>query len=306
MTERIDPQDNITHADTISSFRSDYPRYDDSVYIVGTGKDLENYLPSIIGNAYIISSLFKSYTIIIFCNKKDSDLLYSWTVRDTNVHILLDEQEGCCRTRRIAAGRNRILQEVKTHMTRRKESAGAVVLAVMDLDDVNAHMFNRTILQQVMSLRKHWDSVSFTRPDYYDIWALRYRHFDVNPFDSSAPSTLVEIIRDDILSRLRYRQDMLFYPVYSAFNGFALYKMDLVGDCEYDGINRDESRNNQPEECEHVPFHKCMIRSNKARILIYKQELQTTNNWTSIPNISFIDSGRSLPYHSSLSFSFTT
>lgn len=48
-------------------------------------------------------------------------------------------------------------------------------------------------------------------------------------------------------------------PVHSCFGGMAFYKKNIVTACEYNSIDND---------CEHVPFHQCLIDKNNARIFM--------------------------------------
>ena len=243
------------------------------------------------GNAYTLANMFKSYTVIIFCNKVDGALLSEWMKGDINVHMIPDEQMGGPRSIRLATGRNRLLQAVRDHMAERNESAASTYMAVMDMDDVNDHRFNSTVLEQVMSLDEQWDAVSFTRPFYYDIWALRYDQFNVNYLGVSNPWHFAKIMQQDIKSRLLADPEKPFFPVYSAFNGFALYKMEVVGNCLYDGVDSDAitsvDKGGKPRDdfvwgdCEHVAFHKCIRQSHDARIMIYKHSLHTRIKWPS-------------------------
>ena len=48
---------------------------------------------------------------------------------------------------------------------------------MMDTDDVCSKKINIEILRKHLLNNDKWDSLSFNRLDYYDIWALQYYPF---------------------------------------------------------------------------------------------------------------------------------
>ena len=65
----------------------------------------------------------------------------------------------------------------------------------------------------------------------------------------------------------------LFFPVISAFNGLAIYKIDATEGCWYNSSNA-EPHNKlgwNPRDCEHVAFHRCMIDRHRAKVMIFSK-----------------------------------
>jgi hypothetical protein len=67
-----------------------------------------------------------------------------------------------------------------------------------------------------------------------------------------------------------------FYPVYSSFNGLSIMKYSFIGDCKHDGKNY-ELQHYTGEDCEHVPFYKCIGRQNNGKVRLYKHYLLQFN-----------------------------
>lgn len=253
-----------------------------SVYIAGTVKGIDRYLNAVMGNSYMIASMFKAYTVVIYCNATDIGLLADWMSSDVNVHVVQELPYGPgfdYVPARLAVGRNKLVERIKSFVRERNESLQSTFIVMMDLDDVNENIFNRTVLVNAMAKNDQWDAVSFNRQRYYDIWALRYKKFIGNVWAFGHDShKLVDILMNDISTQLQ-RSNEQFYPVYSAFNGIAIYKLAAIRNCRYDGENRESHVISPMGDCEHVAFHKCMREENGARIVIDKNDVLTKHSW---------------------------
>ena len=134
------------------------------------------------------------------------------------------------------------------------------------------------LFMNVMKESDKWDSLSFNREMYYDIWALRYSRFDANVWAFGLDSfALVKIIRRDISSILEESRKMgqPYVPVLSAFNGLAIYKLDKTLNCEYSALCIEFRTPCRDGDCEHVAFHRCMREKHQARIVIHADYLFT-------------------------------
>ena len=143
---------------------------------------------------------------------------------------------------------------------------------------------NMELFHYVMARSDGWDSVSFYRFNgmEYDISALRYPRINVNPLELDMQTRhqkkgLSDIRRADIrtviIKDLEYELLHIkgdFYPVYSAFGGLAIYKLNYTEGCSYIGEYK-KSSGLLVHDCEHVAFHRCMRKRNKARIVIFKR-----------------------------------
>ena len=256
-----------------------------TVYIIGTASGIATYLPAIQGNAYMISSLFKEYSIWIYCPKTDIDTLQSsWMLNDTRVHVIEELEYGPGfeqKPARLAFGRNKLLNEIQRQIQIDTESLDAAFMVVMDMDEVIGHVFNLTVIRDAMDRNAEWDAVSFNNKRYYDIWALRYNKFDSNVWGFKKPDAyqLVKIIKNDISKLLSVNDGIQFFPVYSAFNGVAIYKLKVTEGCQYDGENREPFVDSPWGDCEHVAFHRCMRKKHNAKIVIDKSILDTDESW---------------------------
>lgn len=269
--------------------KSSFIKYSQSpVYITGAVLDIGPTLPAIIGNSYIVASLFKSYSIIIYCNKTSIKTLESsgWPKNDSNVHVI-EEREyppGFTLTDRLSVARNKLVGEVKRHLERKQESLDTSFMVMMDLDGAMGRMVNRSVIKGALEKNDEWDVVSFNRERYYDIWALRYQKIDTNVWGFGKDSNaLVQIVMHDITKLLAVNDGNQFFPVYSAFNGFGIYKLLVTEDCEYSGKVTDPFVVSPNGDCEHVAFHKCMRDKNNARIVIDKHFLLTSSSWLPRP-----------------------
>jgi hypothetical protein len=205
-----------------------------------------------------------------------------WNALDSRVHVILEKFEHPIRTVRLAYGRNLLLQVIHNRVTQLNDQR-KIYLISMDFDDVNTSPFQLEAFENAFRNQIFWDAISFNRKFYYDIWSLRYERFDVNVWNFGSHSkTLRDLITADIVTMLDTKNDSHLYPVLSAFNGFAIYKYQVVDSCYYNGTNEEVfapytsyniSRKSIYEDCEHVAFHKCMIRKNNARIRISSKYL---------------------------------
>ena len=210
------------------------------------------------------------------------------------------------RQRNIGNARNTCLNRLRSM---RDGSAGADTetydyFAMMDANNYSCiGPVDTDVLREAVSRSEEWDAVSFLREaGYYDCWALSFDpyvysffHFNPNWYEicdkmNAAFKTYVET---ETSSAAHSGGGGGLLPVYSAFNGFALYKsaiylsddlrysdeidlalfpedvlkkqMQLVG-CEIDGRINDD--------CEHRYFHLASMQPpHNARIYIYSKFL---------------------------------
>ena len=153
------------------------------------------------------------------------------------------------------------------------------------------------VLRQAMACAGEWDSISFLREaQYYDLWALSFDPF-IHSFFHFKRSWYD--VRDEMRAAFNAylaehnNNEKMLIPVYSAFNGFALYRSStyLSPDLRYsDEINVSfypgnilkkqtqllgcdtDGRTN--DDCEHRYFHTASMQPpHNARIFIYAMSL---------------------------------
>jgi hypothetical protein len=252
------------------------------LFVVGCGKEVEKHFHGIKKNIELLINQFEDFRIKIYSDSSSFESFLNWSKDDPNhVVVVKEEFQHISRTVRIAFGRNMLLSMIKHEANDSMFISKEIFVVVLDFDDVNISPIDMDVFSNVMRRKNEWDVVTFHRQNYYDIWSLRYSRFDVNIWNFGLMShTLRDIIEADIVSLLDTSDPKgSFFPVISAFNGFAIYKMDTFGNCTYDGTNAAEkslfprntiyniSRSSIIEDCEHVSLHRCMYnRGLKIRI----------------------------------------
>ena len=169
----------------------------------------------------------------------------------------------------------------------------------IDSDDVCSGPIDINILKKHINNDKKWDVLTFNREDYYDIWALQYDIF-VHHFRCFGCNSwpIIYCVKDDITRKLKNLDENKYFQVYSAFNGFGIYKMKYLKNAKYDGKKQyyfssekiqymidylNENIKNKintlqiidsKENCEHIGFHMSMINTyNEIKIMITKDIL---------------------------------
>ena len=258
-------------------------------------------LNAVLNNLKAITSCFQE-TVIIFCYDQSTDntlsLLQTFqqdmvaaTLR--TLVVILSNAKGLtrCRTENIANARNTILQHVRSNY------AHFDYLAMMDANEYSCvGEINTQVLTNVFNpaLIGSWDAVSFDREaGYYDHWALSIPNFIYSFFHCSDWRRVVANMRRDfntLLADAKLNRPNMLIPVYSAFNGFALYKMSKFIDSHYSSrINillfpADEMHkqatyngcrfiNKLENDCEHRAFHLEATKKHGSRIRIFPQPL---------------------------------
>lgn len=252
------------------------------LYVMGCAKDVAQFLPKVKRNVYGITKLFTTYRVVIYSDSLSYSAFEDWRKKDDKVEIVRENFNHPSRTTRLAFGRNALLANIHSQAKANKEQTlENSYLLVLDFDDINTRPLNMTAVETVLTdpkVANEWDAVSFNRGYYYDIWALRYSRFNVNVWNFGAQSSMMrDIIEADLISLLNPNEAQLF-PVESAFNGIAFYRLKSTLNCAYNGTNSEvfsaftlynHTRATIPEECEHVAFHRCITHQNKGRVRIY-------------------------------------
>lgn len=213
-------------------------------YFCGPVKNCARYLKQVLQNIELIGNnvFHGNYKIIVFYDHSTDNSLqilkkYQATHPD-KFHLYINTNRiSHFRTYNLAYARNTCLRYIYSERL-------YPLFAMMDFDDVNANgkKPNCKLLQTYLSHchKDKWDCLSFnTVPHYYDIWALSiypycfsYNHFQANAVYSN-------VIKDHVTALLKRcaKQDGegAVLNTISAFNGFAIYKLDKFVNCYYDG-----------------------------------------------------------------------
>ena len=142
-----------------------------------------------------------------------------------------------------------------------------------------------------------WDSVSFNLPDYYDIWALALLPYMTSCWSwmndlGDKRELVVAKIKEYVTQKLSLLPGNSLLQCSSAFNGFAIYRLEKFKKCRYDNfsgnnmqfitefdyeqnlnalqneISNGTWRLENTVDCEHRYFHMQAIDENDAKIMI--------------------------------------
>ena len=248
--------------------------------ICGSVKNCGLYLNNVFENIDKICSLFDDYKIIIYYDESTDNTLQILTeYQKVNPKLFIyinKEPLSEYRTFRIAKGRNVCLNFI------RKNHSDFPYFIMMDFDDVNSKEVNIEPIKTVLN-RDDWDSVSFNKPLYYDIWAL-----SINPFYLSCAhigENAGKAMSKYIINILNNAKKDDLIQCASAFNGFAIYRTEKFLNCYYYGrlnlsllpkdlikqnidLFKGKFDYNKVEDCEHRYFHLMAIDKNQSRIKI--------------------------------------
>ena len=185
------------------------------------------------------------------------------------------------RTARIAVARNGIL-----HVIRGLHSKGFCneYFIMMDSNEYACvGQINIPTLRSSLERSDEWDSVSFDREaGYYDYWALSYDPYIYSTFHVVNRNETANNMREDFKKKLKYanvksdKKKYNFIPVYSSYNGFAVYKTDKFLNCSYSSnidirlfpknLLPPQIINKFTNDCEHRKFHLEAIKKKFAKV----------------------------------------
>jgi len=266
-----------------------------NAFICGTVRNCEQYLDRVFDNIRELQTLFNDTHIILYYdNSNDKTLLklsqYKAIYNDKINIIVNRDPMSNRRTENISKARNSII-EAMGHYVGANTSENWPYFIMMDMDDVCSIKLNLDVVQRALEREAEWDTISFNRPGYYDIWALSIPPFIYSSWGWENPYNVVDIIRDYIINRLAQLPKNELLECQSAFNGFAIYKTDPFLKCRYDWrmpkqyMSIRELRQNQKAlgnrnsfspldqqtdepDCEHRAFHMSAIANYGARVRI--------------------------------------
>jgi hypothetical protein len=284
--------------DTINlTFEKEIPSVSKKVYICGCVKNCADYLEKVFDNIDKIIPLFSDYTILIAydgCIDTSLDILlrkkekYNMRLFDITENKYIND--STMRTKCISNARNEIVRYIYS-----ENDPDYSYFIMMDMDNVCTGNMDSTILKKYLIYDYDWDSLSFNRSNYFDIWALSIDHYVLSCWHFPGGFDIVNHIKRYITEKLAcLRKDELLECT-SAFNGFAIYKKDKFADCFYDwnimnsydmvpselvdqnekalgtSITLDTSYHeivHPMTDCEHRYFHMSAIEKNDAKIRI--------------------------------------
>ena len=187
------------------------------------------------------------------------------------------------RTARIAVARNGILHVIRDLHNKGFRNKYFIMMDSNEYACVG--QINIPTLRSALERSNEWDSISFNRDaGYYDYWALSYDPYIYSTFHVVNRNETANNMREDFEKKLKYanakndNKKYDFIPVYSSYNGFAVYKTDKFLNCSYSSnidirlfpkkLLPPQIINKFTNDCEHRKFHLEAIKRNKARIVV--------------------------------------
>jgi hypothetical protein len=259
-------------------------------FIGGCTRNCGEYIHDVFTNIIEISKLFEEvYVIISYDFSIDNTLqqLEKQKERIKNLEIIINtEPLTNIRTKNISDARNRIIDFIH-----KKYTPEWKYFIMMDMDEMCSSPINIDILYKNL-LRNDWDALSFNRKIYYDIWALSYDPFVISCWnwgydEFEKNNSVLNFMHVDIMEKLSKMNPDELFSCNSAFNGFAIYRMEKIIDCKYEWLSIDFEKipvellinsieafkmlpkyKSNRDDCEHREFHRQMIEKHNARIRI--------------------------------------
>lgn len=253
-------------------------------FICGCVLNCEKYLDAIFENIDKIIPLFDEYKIVIAYDRSNDLTLRKLCEykKSFDIEILINPNPITnIRTQNICIARNAILRYI-----RRFDGDNQFdTFIMMDMDDVCSTPIMPENLQKYLT-RDDWDALSFNRSDYYDIWALSMPPYIYSCWHVPNGYAAVDKIKGFIKKTLDKCDDDDLVECLSAFNGFAIYRMEAFRNVVYEWnitknpmpkswIIESAKAMGQPilkrpndDDCEHRYFHMQAIRENGAKIRI--------------------------------------
>tara|TARA_R110000765_G_scaffold406264_1_gene503158 strand:- start:393 stop:1190 length:798 start_codon:yes stop_codon:yes gene_type:complete len=244
-------------------------------YICGCVYKNEGFLKKSFENIRLIQSLFDETKIVIcYDNSGDKSLQeLSELKKEFDIDIIMNKKDrfGAWfgRAYNIGQARNQILDNIYNRDFDIRYNSGDNFydfFIMIDMDDVGAHKINIEVLKKYISgsYIDNWDSLSFWNKGYYDTWAVSIDHLQDSSWN--IPNTDGWEMNKQVLDYLKDVVDNMtsdLRPISSAFNGFAIHKMNKFKNIRY--LPGTSLNNEIIIDCEHRSFYK---EANKQNIKV--------------------------------------
>lgn len=251
-------------------------------------------LPYCLNNIAKLAQCFDKLHVIAFYDESHDhslDILNDFNLHNPiNLTIIVNNNTKLAeRTANIAFARNALLDYTRMRF------GDYDYFIMMDTNDYSCiGDIQVDVFKDAIDKRDLWDALSFDRDaGYYDTWALSFDPFIYSFFHFEDWNNVVEKMRiafNSLLHDYKTNHPDKLIPVYSAFNGFAIYKTSKFVNCSYSSnidldMFPDDSINKQIEllgvdviphlnnDCEHRKFHLEAIKKNGAKIMISTKSL---------------------------------
>jgi hypothetical protein len=258
----------------------------------------EKGLPYVLNNIKKLDNIFNTKILVFYdhSNDKSLSILNDYNNNNNNMEIIINnnkksrtrmglimnnKKKSRARTENIAFARNKLLQLIRDKYNKYE------YFIMMDSNEYACvGDIKIDIIKETLSMN-NWDCISFDREaGYYDTWALSFEPYIYSFFHFNNSGHVVSMMRNEFTILLnKYKQSDELMPVYSAFNGFAIYKTNKFLNCNYsanidlslfplESIKKEEKLTGESiifrktNDCEHRHFHLEAIKKNSALIRI--------------------------------------
>lgn len=251
------------------------------IVLAGNVLNANSTLPTVSQKMQQIGLYFDDYRLIFFENDSTDNTLELLRELEKQLpgKVVVISEPGLkakipVRTHRLAYCRNKVVQTINEKF---KEFDYFIYMdmdePILDLDVSKVcRLFDDDMIDQ-------YDvATANSLPNYYDLWALRTDAFNKDCWEDGScfkPPYLKKWFPDNpFVDGGTIDPKSSLIPVLSAFGAFGLYKIPKIVGCvdTYNGVGNCEGNAFGPtfykEQCEHVPFHKCLREKNNARIVI--------------------------------------
>ena len=244
-------------------------------------------LPYVLKNILAIRDCFTEYRILVVYDRStDNSLDILQKHRNTYNDMDIFEnpkKKSSIRTENIAFARNQLLQMIC------KSYSDYEYFIMMDSNEYSCiGDIRKSVIEEIL-VRDDWDAISFDREaGYYDTWALSFDPFVYSFFHFHDWKKVVGMMRQTfttLLEEHKKNRPSELIDVFSAFNGFGIYRTNKFLNCSYSseidpslfpkrsiksqkiltGCTTIDSLEN---DCEHRKFHLEAIHKNNARVRI--------------------------------------
>lgn len=266
--------------------------YNSTIYFGGCarGRTMKPYLAQLLTNIKRIAQFWSDYRLCVYADDLGVEMLEELNnpridiIAESEYDEPVDTNVLKFRTGRLSRGRNSCLYLVRDIVDKKNQSWDDIIFVNIDLDDINGYPFRTDVFQNALLPEnlKEWDVLTFNRDPYYDYWALRYSGYDLNIMVHGGKAgwwkfTVHKEFGESILNP----SPLKWFPVYSAFNGIAFYKLNYTRHCRFNGEHAwDDSttvNHTYVEDCEHVAFQKCMGNKNNAKVVIFNEQYESAH-----------------------------
>ena len=287
-------------------------------FITGCIYNNEKYLKKVFNNIDNLIKLFDDYFIVVaYDDSEDNSLKILQEMKNKyKMEIIVCSKNNTYTCQNICDARNKILNYI-----RKNNENNFNYIISMDMDDVCSEEIDIENIKKILN-KKDWDAISFNRDDYYDIWALSLEPYVVSCQHWQDWHDVCSSMKNFINERLEGLNQEDLLDVYSAFNGFSIYKLDKFINCDYECdfennlsfFTEEMIKNNENTlnkkilnklkvDCEHRHFHLEAIKKNNAKIKVTPLKLlKKYNKYVSSRGILQSCSIKSSTPHSSINY----